>query len=327
MPETWPEWVGGVGFLVLVFLILLGDAWLSYTIKDSGKREEFQTGARRDTRDGKGRFDLLSPVANRRKAVHFQKGAEKYGDRNWEQGMPLGRLLDSALRHLNSYLEGKDDEDHLVAAGWNLDAALHVEEGAREGKYPADLLDCGPYTAVTEPEVGDPGDESPICDCPFNPRCGPGQEKCRTSQETSMPSGFVLEGLWREVKAPDSPPPGPKKPKLIYVAGKYTDPRGSYYVEQNIRWAEDIARQLWQMGAGVICPHTNTRHFDGAATWEQFMAGDLVMVERCDALVMVPNWLDSKGARMEADHAFANRVRVFLWPADRDEIEAFIQGS
>ena len=32
-------------------------------IKDSGKREEFQTGSRRDTREGKGRFDLFPPLA------------------------------------------------------------------------------------------------------------------------------------------------------------------------------------------------------------------------------------------------------------------------
>jgi len=32
-------------------------------VRDSGKREEFDTGSRRDTRQGKGRYDLLSPIA------------------------------------------------------------------------------------------------------------------------------------------------------------------------------------------------------------------------------------------------------------------------
>ena len=34
-----------------------------FELKDSGKREEFTTGSRRDTREGKGRYDLISPIA------------------------------------------------------------------------------------------------------------------------------------------------------------------------------------------------------------------------------------------------------------------------
>ena len=56
------------------------------TVMDSGERQEFSTGSVRDTRKGKGRFDLLPPKAIRRLAVHFESGAIKYGDRNWEKG-------------------------------------------------------------------------------------------------------------------------------------------------------------------------------------------------------------------------------------------------
>jgi hypothetical protein len=55
----------------------------SYQIADSGARQEFDSGMVRDTREGKGRFDLLSPVTQRRKARHMEKGCLKYGDRNW----------------------------------------------------------------------------------------------------------------------------------------------------------------------------------------------------------------------------------------------------
>jgi len=101
-------------------------------VKDSGKREQFTTGSKRDSRDGKGRFDLIDPWALKRLAVHYENGAKKYGDRNWEKGQPSSRYLDSALRHLNNYLMGLRDEDHLAAAAWNIFAILHNEEIHKE---------------------------------------------------------------------------------------------------------------------------------------------------------------------------------------------------
>jgi hypothetical protein len=115
-----------------------------YTLHDSGERQQFATGAVRDRQAGKGRFDLLPALAVIRLARHFEKGAAKYGDRNWERGIPLSRFLDSALRHLFAYLAGRDDEDHLVAAAWNLLAAMETEERAESDRLPLDLVDIGP---------------------------------------------------------------------------------------------------------------------------------------------------------------------------------------
>ena len=97
-------------------------------IKDSGTRREFETGAVRDMQEGKGRCDLLPPLALLRLARHFEAGAFKYGERNWEKGIPLSSFIDSALRHMLKYMAGETDEDHLVAAAWNLMAALETEE-------------------------------------------------------------------------------------------------------------------------------------------------------------------------------------------------------
>ena len=116
-----------------------------HVLKDSGKRQDFDTGAVRDTREGKGRFDLLSPVAQRRLAQLMENGAVKYGDRNWEKGMPLSRYMDSAMRHVTQYLEGYRDEDHLIQAAWNLLAAVHVEEMVRRGLLPKELCDLPNY--------------------------------------------------------------------------------------------------------------------------------------------------------------------------------------
>lgn len=110
-------------------------------IKDSGKRQEFTTGSRRDTRDGKGRFDLLPPRALARLARHFEGGAVKYGDRNWEKGQPLSRYFDSALRHLFKYIQGERDEDHLIAAGWNILCLAETEQRIAEDQLPKELND------------------------------------------------------------------------------------------------------------------------------------------------------------------------------------------
>ncbi len=111
------------------------------TVKDSGVRESFPTGSVRDTRAGKGRYDLLPTRALRRVARHFEAGAIKYGDRNWEKGQPISRYLDSALRHTFNHLEGQRDEDHLAAAAWNILAAIETEERGRIGLLPVELDD------------------------------------------------------------------------------------------------------------------------------------------------------------------------------------------
>jgi hypothetical protein len=117
-------------------------------IKDSGQRRDFDTGSRRDIRTGKGRFDLLPPFALRAVAEHMEEGADKYGDRNWELGQPLSSYLDSGLRHINRFLMGWTDENHLAAAAWNFMCLLDTEVRIREGLLPESLRDLPPETVT-----------------------------------------------------------------------------------------------------------------------------------------------------------------------------------
>ena len=119
-------------------------------VKDSGKREEFNTGSKRDTREGKGRYDLITPIALFRLARHYENGAVKYGDRNWEKGQPISRYLDSAIRHIYKHLEGYRDEDHLSAGAWNLMGAIHTEEMIERGLLPKELNDLQTYLSKKE---------------------------------------------------------------------------------------------------------------------------------------------------------------------------------
>ena len=57
-------------------------------------------------------------------AIHFQKGAEKYGEHNCEKGIPLWSFHDSGLRHLTQWLLGENDENHFIAAVWNFVMAI-----------------------------------------------------------------------------------------------------------------------------------------------------------------------------------------------------------
>ena len=107
-------------------LSLLGGK-LKMEIKDSGERREFSTGAVRDMSEGKGRMDLLPWAAIMEVSKHSENGSRKYGEHNIDKGIPTHSLLDSAMRHAAKYLEGWDDEPHLLAAAWNLLWAIQME--------------------------------------------------------------------------------------------------------------------------------------------------------------------------------------------------------
>lgn len=53
-------------------------------------------------------------------AVHFEEGAKKYGEHNWEKGLPFESYVDSATRHLMKYISGMTDERHDRAFIWNM---------------------------------------------------------------------------------------------------------------------------------------------------------------------------------------------------------------
>lgn len=149
---------------------------LVMAIKDSGDRTQFETGAVRDMREGKGRCDLMplevvaeimhdsivtrlkkflefnntaylysilidfskfyddgktkgtpDEICNQRccsmfleVAKHFEEGAKKYGENNWQKGIPVHCYIDSAIRHYLKWLRGDKDEPHDRAFVWNI---------------------------------------------------------------------------------------------------------------------------------------------------------------------------------------------------------------
>jgi len=115
-------------------------------MNDSGQRQQFTTGAVRDTNDDKPRPELISPIALRRLASWLGDGAKKYDDRNWEKGIPLSRTLASLLRHLQAWQLGETEEDHLAAVFCNAMFLIHTDAMIGEGLLPTELDDMPDYT-------------------------------------------------------------------------------------------------------------------------------------------------------------------------------------
>lgn len=116
-------------------------------MQQSNQKDTFNTGAQRDAQGAKSRPDLISPFALDRIGQINRMGAEHYGDRNWEKGMPFSRVMASAERHRVAFLAGQTDEDHLAQWGWNVLALLHFEAGIKHGFLPAELNDLPMYLA------------------------------------------------------------------------------------------------------------------------------------------------------------------------------------
>jgi len=90
--------------------------------------ETLKTGAHREDKEGKGRCDLLQPRALLKISKRLEQGSKKYGDRDWDKGIPQNLLLDSAFRHLLQYMAGENKEDHLSSCITNLLQMLEQQE-------------------------------------------------------------------------------------------------------------------------------------------------------------------------------------------------------
>lgn len=122
-------------------------------VQDTGTRTAFGTGSQRDTQEGKGRFDLIPAVMLRRLAQHYENGALKYGDNNWQKGQPLNQYWNSAMRHLLAIQDGLLDEDHYAAVIWNVACMIHHIDAMLDGKLPESLDSFGIIPAIKEQET------------------------------------------------------------------------------------------------------------------------------------------------------------------------------
>jgi hypothetical protein len=95
-----------------------------FITKDSGQRKEWKSGFRRDTDEGKLRYDLIPVEMLDRLAGLYTRGAIKYGDSNWklaEDKDAIERFKQSAWRHFLDWQAGRNsEEDHGIATVFNI---------------------------------------------------------------------------------------------------------------------------------------------------------------------------------------------------------------
>lgn len=78
--------------------IFKGDVPLIYGTSDKGLRYN----------QGKLRYDLIHPVAEKGLVQVLTKGSQKYAERNWEKGMKWSNIISSLKRHIAAIEAGED---------------------------------------------------------------------------------------------------------------------------------------------------------------------------------------------------------------------------
>lgn len=115
------------------------------TVEKGGHRyvaDVYHGGGRREENGDRPRFDLLwtknQPLERQmlhRDAVWYQKGADKYGERNWERfdgPAELVRAQASLGRHYAAFMLGLTDEDHAAAVRANVQFIEYIRERLAE---------------------------------------------------------------------------------------------------------------------------------------------------------------------------------------------------
>lgn len=123
---------------------------MAFKVKDSGDRQQFDTGAQRDTDTNKACPGLIHPYFLQRLAAHMTKGAVKYDSWNWTKGIPISRSWESLNRHLLEFAMGMEDEDHLAAAVANLQFIIVTKAMVKAGMLPAELDDMMDWSMMTK---------------------------------------------------------------------------------------------------------------------------------------------------------------------------------
>lgn len=115
--------------------------------------------------------------------------------------------------------------------------------------------------------------------------------------------------------------------QLVFIAGPYFGDGKYETIERNIQDAEKVAIELANRQVPFFCAHLHTRHFEVKAEAPEsfYHALDAAMLERAaNAVVALPRWRESGGARREIAWAEANSVRVFYLRSldDAETLEA-----
>lgn len=111
---------------------------------------------------------------------------------------------------------------------------------------------------------------------------------------------------------------------LIYIAGPFRGPT-PYDVKCNVHAAERVGLEVARRGGYPVIPHTMTQSFDKQLTDEFWLEGTMRLLRCCEAIVLVPGWERSLGARAERDYA-EGKLPIFYWAYEefRDQLTEWV---
>lgn len=92
----------------------------------------------------------------------------------------------------------------------------------------------------------------------------------------------------------------------IYVSGKIT----GLYLPDAIKNFKETSKKLEKLDFEVINPMELVKKQNGWK-WIDYMKKDIKLLIECDAIFMMDNWVNSKGAKIEHDLAIGLGLKCF----------------
>lgn len=100
--------------------------------------------------------------------------------------------------------------------------------------------------------------------------------------------------------------------KTIYVSGPYSAPTYCQ-IRKNVHAAAKVGASCIEKGWAALVPHCNShaiaKHIERA--WGDWILMDLALIDKCDAILMMSNWIESEGAKREHSYALSKNIPVF----------------
>lgn len=104
---------------------------------------------------------------------------------------------------------------------------------------------------------------------------------------------------------------------LLYLVGSFTSIPESKKNEK-FKEASDIALEAWYKGWSVISPHKNCYGFnpDDNMDYETWLIALASQIGRCDVVLVLPDWEESEGVKMEIQFARYLNIPVVYYDTD-----------
>lgn len=105
---------------------------------------------------------------------------------------------------------------------------------------------------------------------------------------------------------------------VIYISGRYSAPdniQRDFY----INLAVEEAAKIMKKGQTPLIPHTMYCPMEEKFNYDRFIRADLELLEKCDAIYLMQNWTESRGAKTELIHAIRIGLKIYTKISDIPE--------